>query len=248
MAHFRVVAALAVACHVKMAFLRRRPGGLRNTTDGERRVTEWKERALRELAPEFRAYEMMIVVAPTVGEEGLPAVVERVGGYVSLYGGTLKSTSTENPWGRRRLAYPINDHRDAFYALYLFDVDGHRIDELERDLRLDEQVIRHLVVRYDPMTEHEERAPRVQPGDAPPVPPTRRPQAEAAPADSASAPPAADAPEAAPSDTEAAAPEATEPETANAKADATAPVDAPTAEAEGDAPAADVAPAEDDKS
>jgi small subunit ribosomal protein S6 len=187
-----------------MAFLRRRPGGLRNTTDGERRVTEWKERALRELAPESRAYEMMIVVAPTVGEEGLPAVVERVGGYITNYGGTLKSTSTENPWGRRRLAYPINDHRDAFYALYMFDVDGHRIDELERDLRLDDDVIRHLVVRYDPMTEHEERAPRV-PAEAPPVPPTRRPQAESAaaaapvaqPAEAEPATPAAEAPAAA---------------------------------------------------
>jgi small subunit ribosomal protein S6 len=217
-----------------MAFLRRRPGGLRNTTNGERRVTEWKERALRELAPESRAYEMMIVVAPTVGEEGLPAVVERVGGYITNYGGTLKSTSTENPWGRRRLAYPINDHRDAFYALYMFDVDGHRIDELERDLRLDDDVIRHLVVRYDPMTEHEERAPRV-PAEAPPVPPTRRPQAEAAPA----AAPAAESAEAEPAsaaEPAEATPDADAPAAATTASDESAPdAEAPVGEAETDA-------------
>lgn len=151
---------------------------------------------MRDAAPDSRAYEMMIVVAPTVGEEGLAAVVERVSGYVANYGGTVKSVTTDNPWGRRRLAYPINDHRDAFYALYMFDADAPRIVELERDLRLDEQVIRHLVVRYDPMTEHEERPPRQQAGEAPP--PARRAPSETAPAPAAAEAQPAEAAESAP--------------------------------------------------
>jgi small subunit ribosomal protein S6 len=124
---------------------------------------EGRSHALREHANIPRDYEMMLVVAPTVAEEGLQAVIDRVSGYVTTQGGTVDSTSTENPWGRRRLAYPINDHRDAFYVVYRFTAEAASILEIEREIKLDEQVIRHLVVRYDEMTEHEERPPR---GDA----------------------------------------------------------------------------------
>lgn len=143
---------------------------------------------MREHASEPRDYEMMIVIAPTVGEEGLPAAIERVSGYISGQGGTVSSTINENPWGRRRLAYPINDHRDAFYVLYRFIARPEAIIEIEREMKLDESLIRYLVVRYDEMTEHEERAPRQQaegPG-GPGGPSFRRPRPEgqAAPAES----------------------------------------------------------------
>lgn len=117
---------------------------------------------MREHAADPREYEMMLIVAPTVTEEGLPAVVERVSGYIAGQGGTVDSTVSENPWGRRRLAYQIDDHRDAFYVLYRFHAAAESIVEIERELKLDEQVIRYLVVRYDEMTEHEERPPRGQ--------------------------------------------------------------------------------------
>lgn len=114
---------------------------------------------MREHASEPRDYEMMVVVTPTVAEEGLPPVIERVSGYITSQGGTVSSTIHENPWGRRRLAYQINDFPDAFYILYRFMAGPGAIEEVERDIRIDEQVIRHLIVRYDQMTEHEERQP-----------------------------------------------------------------------------------------
>ncbi len=135
---------------------------------------------MREHASEPRDYEMMIVITPTVGEEGLPAEIERVSGYITGQGGTVSSTINENPWGRRRLAYPINDHRDAFYVLYRFIARPEAIVEIEREMKLDEALIRYLVVRYDEMTEHEERAPRQQaegPG-GPGGPSFRRPRPE----------------------------------------------------------------------
>lgn len=107
--------------------------------------------------PQLRDFEMMLVVAPTVTEEGLQEVVDRVSGYITAQNGTVDSTNSQNPWGRRRLAYQIQDHTDAFYVLYRFHATGAAIDEVERELRLDEQVIRHLIVRYDVLTEHEER-------------------------------------------------------------------------------------------
>jgi len=118
---------------------------------------------------------MMLVVTPAVSEEGLPAVVERVSGYISTQGGTVESAVHENPWGRRRLAYQIDDHRDAFYVLYRFHAAAAAIVEIEREIKLDEQVIRYILVRYDAMTEHEERPPRGQAaGDGPAGGPFRR--------------------------------------------------------------------------
>lgn len=105
-------------------------------------------------SPDPRLYEMMIVVAPTVGEEGLPQVVERVSGYVATSGGSIETYTHDNPWGRRRLAYPIQKFQDAFYVLYYFESPPIAIREIERELRLDEQVIRSLIVKYDAMAEH----------------------------------------------------------------------------------------------
>lgn len=160
------------------AFLRRRAGGSRNPADFERREPDGRSHALREHASEPRDYEMMIVVTPTVTEEGLPAAIERVSGYITSQGGTVSSTINENPWGRRRLAYQINDHRDAFYVLYRFIARPEMIVEIEREIKLDETIIRYLVVRYDELTEHEERAPR-QPAEGPGGPSFRRSRPEA---------------------------------------------------------------------
>lgn len=122
---------------------------------------------MADLAQDSRLYEMMIVVAPTVAEEGLQPVVERVSGYVATQNGTVATVKSDNPWGRRRLAYEIQDFRDAFYVLYTFDAGPEAIVEIDRDLKLDQDVIRHLIVRYDELTEHEERAPR-HAADGPP--------------------------------------------------------------------------------
>jgi small subunit ribosomal protein S6 len=139
---------------------------------------------LREHAADPRDYEMMMVVTPTVAEEGLPEVVERVSGYISAQGGTVDSAVHENPWGRRRLAYQIDDHRDAFYVLYRFHAAAGSIVEIERELKLDEHIIRYLLVRYDEMTEHEERPPRGQAAsDGASGGPFRRSQPGAAPAE-----------------------------------------------------------------
>jgi small subunit ribosomal protein S6 len=154
---------------------------------------------LREHASEPRDYEMMVVFAPTVGEEGLVGAIERVSGYITGQGGTVSSTNNENPWGRRRLAYQIDDHRDAFYVLYRFIARAEAIIEIEREIKLDTNIIRYLVVRYDELTEHEERAPRQQgegPG-GPGGPSFRRPRQDAAPAEASvvtGEPPATDEP------------------------------------------------------
>lgn len=102
-------------------------------------------------APRPRKYEMMIVVAPTVTEEGLPAVVERVSSLIEAQDGEVESFTHNSPWGHRRLAYPIQNFRDAFYVLYYFHAPPRAIVELDRELRLDSAIIRHLIVKFDPL-------------------------------------------------------------------------------------------------
>lgn len=106
-------------------------------------------------APRPRKYEMMIVVAPTVTEDGLPAVVERVSGLIEAQDAEIESFTHDSPWGHRRLAYPIQNFRDAFYVLFYFHAVPRAIGELDRELRLDSTIIRHLIVKFDPLASRE---------------------------------------------------------------------------------------------
>ncbi|MEZ4520274.1 MAG: 30S ribosomal protein S6 [Thermomicrobiales bacterium] len=105
-------------------------------------------------APRPRKYEMMIVVAPTVTEDD-STVVERVTGLIEAQDGTIESFTHDSPWGHRRLAYPIQNFRDAFYVLYYFNIAPRAIAELDRELRLDDAIIRHLIVKFDPLADRE---------------------------------------------------------------------------------------------
>ncbi len=135
----------------------------------------------------MRKYEMMAVLAPDIAEEAMPGELERISGYITAGGGEVTELVTTSPWGRRRLAYPIRDYRDGFYALYNFSAEPEQIDELERELRLNNQVIRSLVTSYVAP-----KPKKVKPGKEGDV------AAEGAPTDGADAPtaetPAAAAP------------------------------------------------------
>jgi len=87
-----------------------------------------------------------MVVSPDVGDEGFPATVERVSQFIQDRGGEIKEVE---PWGRRRLAYPIRRFTEAFYVVTHFSIDPQSVRALEGNLDLAEDVIRHLVVRLD---------------------------------------------------------------------------------------------------
>lgn len=106
----------------------------------------------------MRDYELMVVVSPRVTEEGLPNALARVNEAISTNGGLVQETFTNPPWGHRRLAYPIQDFRDAYYAVFNVQIEPGRIDTLERDLRLQDQLIRYLIVRRDDQMRAEGKA------------------------------------------------------------------------------------------
>jgi len=100
-------------------------------------------------------YELIYVVAPDVGEEKVSAVHEEVVALVARFDGRI--VKTEN-WGRRRLAYEIKRHTEGTYILELIEGSGEMLRELDRRLRVLDQVMRHLVVRIDRELNVAERA------------------------------------------------------------------------------------------
>ena len=99
-------------------------------------------------------YEMMTILSPDVSEDDLPAQVETIAGYITTAGGTVNETLRDSPWGRRRLAYSIRhtgrDIRDGYYTVFHFTLDPSGVRDIERDLKLNDQVMRFLITHYTP--------------------------------------------------------------------------------------------------
>ena len=93
-----------------------------------------------------REYELTFVIRPDMDDEGFASVRDKVAGYVQAAGGEITSA---NPWGRRRLAYPIRRFVEGYYVFMLTQLEPNALPDLERSMRLNEDVIRHLAVRKD---------------------------------------------------------------------------------------------------
>ena len=94
----------------------------------------------------MRDYELVMIISPDVPEEEVPGTVEKVGQFISSSGGEVAEV---NRWGRRKLAYPIGQHTEGNYVLTQFKLDPTQVADLEANLELTEEVIRHLVVRTE---------------------------------------------------------------------------------------------------
>jgi len=94
----------------------------------------------------MRRYELMLVMRPDTPDEQVDAVVDKATRSVTTSGGQIVKRS---PWGRRRLAYPIGQHREGSYHILLFDAPATAVLELERGLNISEDVMRHLVTRIE---------------------------------------------------------------------------------------------------
>lgn len=99
-----------------------------------------------------RTYELMTILAPEVPEDQIGPAVEQIKGYLTSAGGTISEVLQDSPWGRRRLAYPIrhngHDVRDGYYTVFHFDLEPGRVADVEREILLNDQVIRYLMTVY----------------------------------------------------------------------------------------------------
>ena len=94
----------------------------------------------------MRRYELMLVIRPDVADDKSQTLVDRTTRQIVAAGGQIVKVA---PWGRRRLAYPIDRHREGSYQIILFEAPATAIVELEHTLLITEEVLRHLITRVE---------------------------------------------------------------------------------------------------
>lgn len=94
----------------------------------------------------MRHYEMMVIAHPDLAEESIVTTIDTIQEWVSSSEG--KVVKVDN-WGKRKFAYPIQKIKDGTYLLFNIELEASAVVELERQMRLSENILRHLVVRAD---------------------------------------------------------------------------------------------------
>jgi len=93
-----------------------------------------------------RQYELVYILPPETAEQQATELHQQVESIVSRMNGAIEKT--EN-WGRKRLAYEIGRNKEGIYVLEVINGSGELMKELDRRLRVMDQVVRHMVVRVD---------------------------------------------------------------------------------------------------
>jgi len=91
-------------------------------------------------------YELMYLIQPAADEERINAINERLQGAVTTLGGSVEKVV---PPVRRRLAYELGRHREGQYGVLEFQLPAEQARELDRTIRLTEDLLRYIVVRRD---------------------------------------------------------------------------------------------------
>lgn len=94
----------------------------------------------------LRDYEMVVIATAQLDDEGLANLTQRISGWITSANGAVSET---NVWGRRSMLFPIKKQTEGIYLQVNFQLTPSASRELERSLRLDEKIIRHLVIRLD---------------------------------------------------------------------------------------------------
>lgn len=90
-------------------------------------------------------YELVFVLSMELGDDGIEAYQQRVEDLIKEHG----EVAEVDVWGQRRLAYEIKDQREGYYILIHFNSEPEFPEELDRVLKLNDQVLRHMIVRAE---------------------------------------------------------------------------------------------------
>ena len=94
----------------------------------------------------MKAYELLFFVAPSLDEETREAIMTRIQNTIAASDGTVDNVDN---WGKRKLAYEINGLTDGDYTLVNFHADPQNVAELDRVLRINDAVVRHMIVKRE---------------------------------------------------------------------------------------------------
>jgi small subunit ribosomal protein S6 len=102
--------------------------------------------AKKTAAPALRRYELMVILDPDLEERTVAPSLDQLLGVVRQAGGSVEKLDV---WGRRRLAYEIKHKAEGIYAVIDLSATPDSVSELDRQLRLNEAVLRTKVIRPD---------------------------------------------------------------------------------------------------
>ena len=91
-------------------------------------------------------YELAVVVSAKIEDDERAAVVDKCKALIERFGGTITNV---DEWGKKRLAYEIQKMKEAFYYFIQFEADTNAPAEIERRVRIMDNVVRYLVVKQD---------------------------------------------------------------------------------------------------
>lgn len=94
----------------------------------------------------MRNYEVMYIIKPETEEEKVTALVERFKALVEERGAEVTKL---DKWGKRRLAYEINKIKEGIYVLMQFKAEAAAAAELDRVMKINDDIIRHMITRED---------------------------------------------------------------------------------------------------
>ncbi|MGM9928769.1 MAG: 30S ribosomal protein S6 [Bacillus sp. (in: firmicutes)] len=94
----------------------------------------------------MRKYEIMYIIRPNIEDEAKKALVERFNTILTDNGAELTEVKE---WGKRRLAYEINDFRDGYYMLLQVQSEAAAVQEFDRLAKISEDMIRHMVTKVE---------------------------------------------------------------------------------------------------
>jgi small subunit ribosomal protein S6 len=93
----------------------------------------------------FNSYETLFIIDASLTEEAIKGLVDKFTALIAEHG----KVSEVNEWGKRRLAYPINDKEEGYYVLVNFESEGNLPAELERIFGITDGIMRSIVIRHE---------------------------------------------------------------------------------------------------
>lgn len=93
-----------------------------------------------------RVYEATFIIKPDVEEEARNEVIERIKSIITDNNGEILEA---DEWGSRKLAYEINDYKTGYYTLLTIKAEADLVEELERNFKIIDDIIRYLVIRVE---------------------------------------------------------------------------------------------------
>lgn len=91
----------------------------------------------------MRNYELVVIIHPDLDDEAINAALDKIKDWISKAGGSIEKVDN---WGKRHLAYEIQKQNEGVYFLFNASLPPEFIAELERNLKILEPVMRHLIV------------------------------------------------------------------------------------------------------